>query len=185
MKLLQNLDIDLEKDPHYFEAVYYATSSYSLASQIKWIIHFMLYVKALVVFGTNKKAKECIEKAKHGQHIGCFGLTEIYHGSFNRGMSTEAFYNHKTRSFRITTNHREGQKFWIGGAAEIACMSVIWAQLIVDGQSYGPHPFIVPLRDENTHQSLPGVTVGDVGPKNGANMIDNGWIRLNDVIVPY
>ena len=32
---------------------------------------------------------------------------------------------------------------------------------------------------------LPGVTLGDVGPKNGANMIDNGWIRIEDVFIPY
>lgn len=38
-------------------------------------------------------------------------------------------------------------KFWIGAAAQLATKSVIWAQLIVDGQSYGPHPFIVPIRD--------------------------------------
>lgn len=32
---------------------------------------------------------------------------------------------------------------------------------------------------------LPGVTLGDVGPKNGSNMIDNGWIRIEDVVIPY
>ena len=63
-------------------------------------------------------------------------------------------------------------------------MSVFWAQLIVDGKEYGPHPFIIPLRDEKTHQLLPGIKIGDVGPKNGANTIDNGWIRMDNVKVP-
>jgi acyl-CoA oxidase len=43
------------------------------------------------------------------------------------------------------------------------------------------HAFIVPLRDENTHKLLPGVLVGDCGPKNGCNEIDNGFILLDKV----
>ena len=63
-------------------------------------------------------------------------------------------------------------------------MSVIWAQLIIDGKSYGPHPFIVPIRDPKTHQPFPGVILGDCGHKNGANNIDNGYIMLKDYRIP-
>lgn len=45
---------------------------------------------------------------------------------------------------------QEAMKFWIGAASQIANMSVIWAQLIIDGNKHGPHPFIVPLRDSKT-----------------------------------
>lgn len=64
---------------------------------------------------------------------------------------------------------KDAMKFWIGAAANVANMSVIWAQLIVDKKSYGPHAFIVPLRNPTTHKLLPGVLVGDCGPKNGLN----------------
>lgn len=67
-------------------------------------------------------------------------------------------------------------KFWIGAAAELATMSVIWAQLVIDGVEYGPQPFVVPIRDPKTHQVYPGVTIGDCGNKNGANTIDNGYL---------
>ena len=60
-------------------------------------------------------------------------------------------------------------------------MSVFWAQLIIDGVLYGPHPFIIPLRDEITHEVLPGIKIGDVGPKNGNDAIDNGWIRIANI----
>jgi acyl-CoA oxidase len=60
-------------------------------------------------------------------------------------------------------------------------MSIIWAQLIVDGKSYGPHPFVVPLRCKKTHKILPGITIGDCGLKNGLNYIDNGFIILDNV----
>lgn len=63
-------------------------------------------------------------------------------------------------------------------------MSVIWAQLILDGKKYGPHPFLVPIRDPKTMELLPGVTIGDCGHKNGVNNIDNGYIILDHVRIP-
>jgi acyl-CoA oxidase len=41
------------------------------------------------------------------------------------------------------------------------------AQLIIDGKSYGPHPFVVQIRDLKTHEPLENVHVGDIGPKFG------------------
>jgi len=63
-------------------------------------------------------------------------------------------------------------------------MTIMWAQLIIDGKSQGPHPFIVPIRCHKTHRVLPGITIGDCGPKNGLNYIDNGYIIMNDVHIP-
>ena len=63
-------------------------------------------------------------------------------------------------------------------------MAIIWAQLIVDDKSEGPHPFVVPIRCKKTHRVLPGITIGDCGLKNGLNYIDNGYIILNDVRIP-
>ena len=60
-------------------------------------------------------------------------------------------------------------KFWIGAAASTANMAVVWAQLYIDGVCYGVHVFAVPLRDSKTHNVLPGVLIGDCGPKNGVN----------------
>src|SRR5271156_3443911 len=59
------------------------------------------------------------------------------------------------------------------------------AQLILDGKSYGPHAFIVPIRDMQTHEPFPGVTVGDVGPKFGLNTLDNGFLLFNNVRIPH
>jgi acyl-CoA oxidase len=75
-------------------------------------------------------------------------------------------------------------KFWIGAAANLATMTVCWAQLYIDGVCYGVHVFVVPLRDPSTHDLLPGVLIGDCGPKNGLNEIDNGFILFNKVRVP-
>jgi acyl-CoA oxidase len=75
-------------------------------------------------------------------------------------------------------------KFWIGGAAEIANMSIIWAQLILDGISFGPHPFIVQIREHKTHRVLPGITIGDCGPKIGINYLDNGYLIFDNIKIP-
>jgi acyl-CoA oxidase len=33
--------------------------------------------------------------------------------------------------------------------------------------SHGPQTFILQIRDKETHQPLPGIAVGDIGPKYG------------------
>lgn len=63
-------------------------------------------------------------------------------------------------------------------------MAVIWAQLYISGKCYGVHAYVVPLRDNKTHKLLPGVLVGDCGPKNGLNAIDNGFIIFDNVRIP-
>jgi acyl-CoA oxidase len=75
-------------------------------------------------------------------------------------------------------------KFWIGGSAQTVNMSVIWAQVTVNGVTYGPQPFIVQIRDLKTHDLMPGIIIGDCGDKMGLNGIDNGYFILEDVIVP-
>jgi len=38
---------------------------------------------------------------------------------------------------------------------------------------------MVPIRDTETHLALPGIKVGDMGPKIGYHNKDNGWLILN------
>ena len=81
------------------------------------------------------------------EDIGCFGLTEFGHGSNVRNIETESIYDHERKEFIINSPTKTAMKFWIGAAAQMANMSIIWANLIVKGKKYGPHPFIVPIRN--------------------------------------
>ncbi len=45
---------------------------------------------------------------------------------------------------------------------------MVIAQLVVNKKKLGLQNFIVPIRDLVTHEVLPGVEVGDIGPKVGA-----------------
>lgn len=46
------------------------------------------------------------------------------------------------------------------------------------------HPFMVQLRSLVDHKPLPGITVGEVGPKMGLKAADNGFLHLNNVRIP-
>lgn len=75
-------------------------------------------------------------------------------------------------------------KFWIGNTAETANFGIVWAELFVKEVPYGIHPFVVQFRSKDDHKLLDGVVIGDVGPKNGIDLIDNGYLIFNDVRVP-
>lgn len=48
----------------------------------------------------------------------------------------------------------------------------------------GVHAFIVPIRSLENHMPLPGITVGDIGPKLGTDANDNGFLRFDHVRIP-
>lgn len=51
-------------------------------------------------------------------------------------------------------------------------------------KNHGLHFFVVQLRDVVTHLPLPGVEVGDLGPKMGWNWIDHGYLKLSNYRIP-
>lgn len=114
---------------------------------------------------------------------GCFGMTELAHGSNVAGLETTATFDEENDEFIINTPHIGATKWWIGGAAHSATHCSVYARLIVNGEDYGVKTFVVPLRDSN-HDLMPGVTVGDIGAKMGRDGIDNGWIQFAHVRIP-
>lgn len=114
---------------------------------------------------------------------GCFGMTELAHGSNVMALQTTATFDQETDEFVINTPHIGATKWWIGGAAHSATHCTVYARLIVKGEDYGVKTFVVPLRDSN-HNLMPGVTVGDIGAKMGRGGIDNGWIQFSHVRIP-
>lgn len=75
-------------------------------------------------------------------------------------------------------------KWWIGELGVYSTHAALFAQLIIDGKSYGLHTFLVQVRDPKTMKPLPGVEVGDVGPKQGFNTKDNGYCIFNNIRIP-
>ncbi|GEQ69527.1 hypothetical protein JCM33374_g3199 [Metschnikowia sp. JCM 33374] len=114
---------------------------------------------------------------------GCFGMTELAHGSNVAGLETTATFDIEDGSFVVHTPHLGATKWWIGGAAHSATHCSVYARLIVKGRDYGVKTFVVPLRDAG-HTLMPGVSIGDIGAKMGHDGIDNGWIQFSHVRSP-
>ena len=70
-------------------------------------------------------------------------------------------------------------KFWPGELGFLANTCVVVARLIINGEDKGVQSFFTPIRDEK-HDPYPGVEVGDIGPKMGYNMKDNGFLRFDN-----
>src|SRR3712207_9318533 len=62
-------------------------------------------------------------------------------------------------------------------------MAVVFAQLVTRGKRHGVHAWLVPIRDEQGNP-MPGVTIGDDGPKAGLLGVDNGRLSFDHVSVP-
>ncbi|KAE9346086.1 hypothetical protein PF008_g8464 [Phytophthora fragariae] len=75
-------------------------------------------------------------------------------------------------------------KVWRRRPCKTATHAVAHAQLRIDGQHKGVQAFIVPLRSLKDHTPLPGVEVGDIGPKVGFNSLDNGYAVFHNVRIP-
>ncbi|KAK5970801.1 putative peroxisomal acyl-coenzyme A oxidase 1 isoform X3, partial [Trichostrongylus colubriformis] len=75
-------------------------------------------------------------------------------------------------------------KWWPGNLGKSANYAIVVACLIIGGKNYGPHNFIVPLRDPETHMPLKGITVGDIGPKMATGPIDNGFLGFDHCRIP-
>jgi acyl-CoA oxidase len=60
----------------------------------------------------------------------------------------------------------------------------VFAQLYTLGKCHGVHAFLVQLRDEETHKSLKGVTLGEIGTKVGFNSVNNGFVGFDNVRIP-
>ncbi|ORY83524.1 acyl-CoA dehydrogenase/oxidase C-terminal [Leucosporidium creatinivorum] len=149
-------------------------------------VHYGLFLGAIRSGATANQFSYWLEKGVLGLNgmAGCFGMTELAHGSNVAGLETTGTFDEGSDEFVIHTPSVSATKWWIGGAAQTATHCAVFAQLIVKGVVHGTHTFIVPLRDPKTFSLLPGITIGDIGKKMGRDGIDNGWIQFTNVRVP-
>jgi acyl-CoA oxidase len=105
--------------------------------------------------------------------IGAYAQTELGHGSNVRGIELEATWDQNAKEFILHSPTLTASKWWNGTLGRTATHAVVIAQLLLpsdnDGDliSYGPHPFIVQVRDAVTHKPPSSIVLGDIGPKYG------------------
>mmetsp|Transcript_8160 Transcript_8160/g.7750 ORF Transcript_8160/g.7750 Transcript_8160/m.7750 type:complete len:299 (-) Transcript_8160:764-1660(-) len=147
------------------------------------MVQYGLYCKTIKNLGTEKH-KEILLEGTSLRTMGCFGLTEIGHGSNVRGIETTAEYDPETEEFIINSPTDTSAKFWIGNLAKTAHNAVIFAQLVTHEENKGVHAFVFEVRDRSNHLPHPRIEIGDCGDKKGAHGIDNGWIKFKYYRVP-
>lgn len=134
-------------------------------------MHYKMFMPTIREQGTPEQHKLFLEKAQKFEIIGCYAQTELGHGSNVRGLETTATWNPEDKTFTLHSPALTASKWWIGTLGKVANYAAVMAQLIVKGKVLGPHPFIVPIRDLKTHEPLPNVHIGDIGPKFGFNTV--------------
>eukprot|EP00058_Branchiostoma_floridae_P003164 XP_002588652.1 hypothetical protein BRAFLDRAFT_61617 [Branchiostoma floridae] len=134
--------------------------------------------------GTEAQQDKWFSQALNYAIIGTYAQTEMGHGTFLRGLETTATYDPKTEEFVLHSPTLSSAKWWPGGLGKSSNHALVLAQLYTQGQCYGMHPFIVQLRSTEDHTPLPGITIGDIGPKFGFDEVDNGFLMMDHVRIP-
>lgn len=171
-----------QSDMAEYIGVFQVLANHDLSLTIKFGVQFGLFGGAILHLGTEKHHRKYLEPTGTTDLLGCFAMTETGHGSNVKDLETTATYDHTSRSIIVHTPHRGAGKEYIGNALH-GSLAVVFAQLLVNGETHGIHAVLVPYRDASG-ALLPGIEVADCGYKMGLNGVDNGRFWFNQVKVP-
>uniref|UniRef100_A0A147BTC4 Acyl-coenzyme A oxidase n=1 Tax=Ixodes ricinus TaxID=34613 RepID=A0A147BTC4_IXORI len=147
-------------------------------------VHFVMFVPALMGHANEEQQAKWLSDALMMKIVGSYAQTELGHGTFIRGLETKATYDPATEEFVLHTPNLSSIKWWPGSLGKTANHAIVLAQLHTKGKCYGIHPFMVQIRSMENHEPLPGITVGEIGPKMGMRAADNGFLKLDHVRIP-
>lgn len=145
-------------------------------------IHFSMFLTFLKTNATKEQQEVWLEKAQEAKYFGAYAQTELGHGSNVRGLETIATFDKETDEFVIHSPTLTSLKWWPTGM--YACThGVVFANLVIDGKNYGFHGFMVQFRDDQGNL-MPGVEIGEMGPKINADNTNIGYARFTNVRIP-
>jgi acyl-CoA oxidase len=172
-----------ENDMGAFMSTFETLAMFDQNLVVKYGVQFGLFGGSIQFLGTETHHEQYLERVGNLELPGGFAMTEFGHGSNVRDIETTARFDAETDEFVIDTPSDSARKEWIGNAAEHGRMVTTFAQLEVDGESYGVHAFLVPIRDDDG-DVVDDVRIEDCGHKLGLNGIDNGRIWFDSVRIP-
>lgn len=147
-------------------------------------VHHGMFESIVKVLGSDEQIEKYWDDIVAYKVLGCYAQTEIGHGSDVQNLQTEAVYDESTEEFVIHSPGIKAIKFWPGDMGKMANHAVVFARLIIKGESYGIHAFLIRIREDETHRTLKGIEVGDIGTKFGYFYKDNGYMKFDRVRVP-
>ena len=99
-----------------------------------------------------------------------------------RGLETTATFDVETQEFEIHSPTLTSLKWWPTGM--YACThALVFGQLIIGDTDHGTHGFMVQLRSSDG-RVMPGIELGEIGPKLNATSNNIGYARFARVRVP-
>ena len=87
--------------------------------------HTDLFEPAIRGLGSEQQVAAWDAALKEVRVIGCFGMTEIGHGSYVRGLETTATLDEATDEFVVHSPTPTSGKCWIGSAGQSATHCVV------------------------------------------------------------
>ncbi|XP_059058432.1 probable peroxisomal acyl-coenzyme A oxidase 1 [Achroia grisella] len=149
-----------------------------------FLLHVGMFIPTIMGQCTPEQQAHWLPRALAFEIAGTYAQTELGHGTFIRGLETTATYDPQTEEFVLHSPTLSSYKWWAGGLGKTMNHCIVVAQLYTKGVCHGVHPFIVQIRDEETHMPLSGIVVGEVGPKMGYNTGDNGFLGFKHYRIP-
>ncbi|KAE8446818.1 hypothetical protein EG329_011595 [Mollisiaceae sp. DMI_Dod_QoI] len=162
----------------------YTTHLFSLANANPFGLTSFLFTPFLKLVGTPEQVGYWAPLAESGKITGSYAQTELAHGTHVGGIETTATFDHENDEFVIHSPTLTSAKYWPGGIGFSASHTILMARLIIDGEGYGVHPFIVQLRSLEDFKPMPGIETGDIGLKISYNGTDNGYAIFDHVRIP-
>uniref|UniRef100_A0A4W3GYY7 Acyl-coenzyme A oxidase n=1 Tax=Callorhinchus milii TaxID=7868 RepID=A0A4W3GYY7_CALMI len=155
-----------------------------LGADVAFGIHNGVFIPTIKELGIEAQIAKWVPLAQDLQIIGTYAQTELGHGTYLRGLETTVTFDPSNQEFVINMPRLSSIKWWPGDLGRSATHALVLAQLYTQGKCQGMHAFIVQIRSLVDHSSLPGVTVGDIGPKMNFDQVDNGFLILQNVHIP-
>eukprot|EP00931_Biecheleriopsis_adriatica_P053850 TRINITY_DN31617_c0_g1_i1.p1 TRINITY_DN31617_c0_g1~~TRINITY_DN31617_c0_g1_i1.p1 ORF type:complete len:636 (+),score=114.92 TRINITY_DN31617_c0_g1_i1:24-1910(+) len=160
--------------------VFAAQDSLQCCLGIRMTVHYNLFCGTILALG-NEAQKRWLQSAQLQGLLGCFLLTEtgagVLSGLVVETVATWEWSGSDGRGgFVLHTPAASAEKTWIsqGLAADFG---VVVAQLVMEGQSRGPHVFLVNMNAD-------GVSRECMGEKTTFNALDNARVSFDRVWLP-
>ncbi|KAJ5539722.1 hypothetical protein N7513_008054 [Penicillium frequentans] len=179
-------------DQHQWNHEDHKMAEYLVSDVSPYFLHLEMFATTIREQANEAQRAHWMPLIESWKIIGAYAQTELGHGSNVRGLELEARWDPRTSEFVLHSPTLTASKWWNGSLGRIANHTIVVAQLLLPKAgspdqyvSHGPHPFIVQVRDMDTHQPLDGVIVGDIGPKYGYITMDNAYMLFNNFRIPH
>ena len=148
---------------------------------IRFTVHYNLFGGTVLAVGNDDQV-QMLDDIQEAGELGCFALTEQLAG-VNSGLvvDTKITWDQDNNEFVLESLNSGASKNWISQGL-VGDKAVVMADLNVQGTSYGPHAFLMNLRENG--EIVENVTMEDMGKKTVGNDLDNARIRFNNVSLP-